>query len=57
MKLNIQYWCIDGKYRIYVAILSIHFMPSQYCIYPALKFAKKNVFNLFKKWETPLKPQ
>jgi hypothetical protein len=49
MKLNIQYWCIDGKYRIYVAILSIHFMPSQYCIYPAIKFAKKNVFNLLKK--------
>jgi len=21
MKLNIQYWCIDGKYRIYVARL------------------------------------
>jgi hypothetical protein len=33
MSINIQYWCIEGKYKIYVARLII-------------KFAKKILFNL-----------
>ena len=62
---NIQYWCIDGKNRIYVArlrnggkdellaslsivscrVTQILYLPSmhQYCIYPAIQFAKINV--------------
>ena len=36
-----QYWCIDGKYRIYVARLRNGERPafSEYCIYPAIQFA------------------
>ena len=37
--IQIQYWSVDGKYRIY--------LPStdQYCIYPAIHDVLKNHFN------------
>ena len=52
--IHIQYWCIDDKYRMYVARLRKGGKTSfsephkcyiyrlhQYCIYPAIRFAKK----------------
>jgi hypothetical protein len=41
IRIYIQYWCIDGKYRIYVARLrnGERRAFSEYCIYPAIKFA------------------
>ena len=42
--MYIQYWCIDGKYRIYVA--RFRNGNNQYCIYPAIKFAQKMLSNL-----------
>ena len=57
MRRNIQYWSVDGKYRIYLTRLrngmkdellasQIH-LPStdQYCIYPAIHDVLKNNLN------------